>query len=284
MAALALSSCAAICDRAARPTESCWGMIARLRIIFTFALFFAGTLPMAAVQWLALRTGWFSEKTIPRLWHRLVLKCLGLRVKVRGELAINRPLLVAANHVSWTDIMVIGAHADVRFIAKSDVETWPGIRRIAALNRTVFVEREKRGKTGEKASEIADRLAGGDVLVLFPEGTTADGTFMLPFKTALFGAAAMPREGGVGVWIQPVAVAYLRRQGSAMGRYDRALTSWAGGEDLITHVRRLLSERAIDAELRFGEPVELKPGGDRKKAAREVEARVRTMFEHMLAG
>lgn len=259
-------------------------MIARLQIALAFALFFAGTLPMAAVQWLALRTGWFSEKSIPRLWHRLVLKCLGIRVRVTGTLADQRPLLVAANHVSWTDIMVIGAHADVRFIAKSDVEGWTGINKIAALNRTVFVEREKRGKTGEKASEIADRLAGGDVLVLFPEGTTADGTFMLPFKTSLFGAAAMPREGTTGVWIQPVAVNYLKRQGTAMSRYDRALASWAGGEDLITHVMRLLRERAIDAELRFGEPVELKPGGDRKKAAREVEAKVRAMFEAMLAG
>lgn len=258
-------------------------MIARLRIICAFALFVAGTLPMAAAQFFVLRTGWFSEKTIPRLWHRLVLKCLGICVAVRGALAENRPLLVAANHVSWADIMVIGAHADVRYIAKSDVEGWPGINKIATLNRTVFVEREKRGKTGEQASEIAQRLAGGDVLVLFPEGTTADGTFMLPFKTSLFGAAAPSRHANGSVWIQPVAVAYLRRHGSVMGRQDRALTSWAGSEDLLPHILRLLRERAIDAELRFGEPIELMPGGDRKRVAREVEAAVRTMFEDMLA-
>jgi 1-acyl-sn-glycerol-3-phosphate acyltransferase len=259
-------------------------MVARLRVIFAFALFFAGTLPMALVQLIALRTGWFSDMAVPRLWHQLVLKCLGMRVEVRGQLAPNRPLLVAANHVSWTDIMVIGAHADVRFIAKSDVSGWPGIKWIAALNRTVFVERERRGKTGEQASEIATRLAGGEVLVLFPEGTTADGTFMLPFKTSLFGAATPARHGNASVWIQPVAVAYLRRQGTAMNRKDRALTSWAGGEDLITHVLRLLRERSIDAEVRFGEPIELKAGGDRKQAARQVEASVRVMFEQMLAG
>lgn len=259
-------------------------MIARLRIVWGFVLFLAGTLPLALLQFVALRSGWFSEMTIPRLWHRLVLKSLGMRVKVTGGLAANRPLLVASNHVSWVDVMVIGAHADVRYVAKSDVSGWPGISRIAALNRTVFVERERRGKTGEQASEIATRLAAGEVLVLFPEGTTADGTFMLPFKTSLFGAAAPARHDNGAVWIQPVAVAYLRRQGTAMGRKDRALASWAGGEDLLTHVLRLLRERAVDAELRFGEPVELKPGGDRKKVAREVESAVRAMFEAMLAG
>jgi 1-acyl-sn-glycerol-3-phosphate acyltransferase len=259
-------------------------MIAGLRIACAFALFFAGTLPMALLQLIALRTGWLSEKTIPRLWHRLVLKCLGIRVKVSGALSDKRPLLVAANHVSWADIMLIGAHADVRYIAKADVAGWPGISKIATLNRTVFVERERRGKAGEQASEIAERLRSGDVLVLFPEGTTADGTFMLPFKTSLFGAAAPSRHDNSSVWIQPVGLAYLRRQGSAMGREDRALTSWAGGEDLLPHILRLLRERAIDAELRFGEPIELKPGGDRKAVARQVEAASRDMFEDMLAG
>lgn len=81
-----------------------------------------------------------------------------------------------------------------------------------------------------------------------------------------------------------MAVAYLRRQGSAINRNDRALTSWAGSDDLATHIGRLLRERAIDAEVRFGAPIELKPGADRKKMAREAEAAVRTMFEDMLAG
>lgn len=176
-------------------------MMARLRIVFALIFFLAATLPMAVAQFVALRTGWFSEKPIPRLWHRLVLKCLGMRVTARGKLTTHRPLLVAANHISWSDVMVIGAHADVRYIAKADVAGWPGVKWIAALNRTVFVERERRSKTGEQASEIATRLAGGDALVLFPEGTTADGTFMLPFKTALFGAAAAARQDNASVWI-----------------------------------------------------------------------------------
>lgn len=259
-------------------------MIARIRVAGALLLFLIVTAPMALAQLLALRTGWFSEKTIPKLWHRLVLRCVGMRVRVHGELAPQRPLLVAANHVSWTDIMVIGAHADVRFVAKAEVATWPGVKWIAALNRTVFVERDKRGKSGAQAAEISARLDGGDVLVLFPEGTTSDGNFMLPFKTSLFGAAMRSGEEPASVWVQPIAVAYLRRQGAAMGREERTLASWVGAEGLAPHMLRLVGQRAIDAELRFGEPVEFRPGGDRKKNARAVEGAVRTMFEDMLAG
>lgn len=259
-------------------------MVAILRIGLALIVFGLLTPPMAAAQFIALKFDPLPEKFVPRWWHRLTLRCLGVRVHVTGAPSDQRPLLIASNHASWTDIMVIGAHADVRYIAKSDVARWPGWGTVARLNRTVFVDRERRGKTGEQASQVAERMASGDAMVLFPEGTTADNNFLLPFKTSLFGAAEMALEqSGVDtLYIQPVAVAYTRLNGVAMNRSERALTSWAGAEGLWPHVLRLLKARAVDAQLRFGQPIAYTAHSSRKAVARRVEAEVRSMFAGMV--
>lgn len=259
-------------------------MIGRLRIALAFAFVGLVTVVLFVPQLVGMKTGLFSEAILPRLWHRTILKALGLRVTVRGELSQQRPLLVASNHVSWTDIMVIGAYFDVRFIAKADVSGWPIMGPLAKMQRTVFVQRERKRQADEQANEIASGLVGGDAMVLFPEGTTADGNFLLPFKSSLFGAAELAiREGRTEkVFIQPVAIVYTRLQGIAMGRNDRALTSWAGAEALGPHLFRLLRQRAVDCELRFGEPIEFDASTRRKDAARQVETAVRKMMLEML--
>jgi len=253
-------------------------MIGKLRTYSAIALFAIVTPFLALAQMLALR-GLFSPDIIPRLWHRLILKCLGLKVRVYGSLSEQRPLLVAANHISWADIMVLGAKADVRFIAKAEVAGWPGMGTIARLNRTVFVEREQKRKSGKQASEIAQRLIGGDALVLFPEGTTADGNFILPFKSTLFGAARMALDAGAEtVYIQPVALSYTRLHGVPLGRYHRLFLSWTGDVGLLPSLLEILSQRAMDAELHFEEPVAFASTSSRKDVAREVESSIRKKF------
>src|SRR4030095_9702864 len=98
---------------------------------------------------------------VPQLWHRIVVRALGIRVTVHGTLAPERPLMLASNHISWTDILVVSSIAKVCFIAKSELGGWPIFGTLARLQRTVFVERERRRKSGEQASELAGRLAGG---------------------------------------------------------------------------------------------------------------------------
>jgi len=261
-------------------------MIARLRV-FGAVLFVAlATLPLASAQYLVMKTGWLSETIFPPLWHRAVLKALGVRVRVVGAMSEQRPLLLASNHISWADIPVIGSLFDVRFIAKSEMSNWPIMGFLSKLQHTVFVERERRRKSGAQASEIAVDMAAGHAMVLFPEGTTADGNFILPFKSSLFGAAqvAIDEHTADKVFIQPLAIAYTRVNGITMGRKHRARFSWAGGEGLWPSLRRFLHERAVDVELRFGEPVEFNAASKRKDVARVVEASVREMFAEAVAG
>lgn len=254
-------------------------MIGTVRETLALAILATVTPPLMLWQTVAIRTRLLNEHRVPRLWHRLATRLLGLRVRVHGEIARERPLLIAANHISWTDIMVLGSLADVHFIAKSEVAGWPVLGTFSRLQRSVYVERERPRKAGEQAGAIATRLTDGAPMVLFAEGTTSDGNKMLPFKSTLFAAAQMAlRENGGTVTIQPVAIAYTRLHGMAMGRRERVHAAWIGDQPLLPHLRMLLREGAIDLEVHFGAPIEFAAGGDRKRIAREVESRVRAMM------
>lgn len=259
-------------------------MIVKLRIFFALAFIAVCTLALAPLQVIAMKTGWWRETVILKLWHRALLKGLGIRVHAIGTLSDRRPLLVAANHVSWTDILVLGSLVDVVFIAKSELEGWPLLGWLSKLQRTVFIERERKRKSGDQAGEIATRLGKGDAMVLFAEGTTGDGNILLPFKSTLFGAASMAIGEGTAqeVFIQPVAIAYTRLHGVAFGRQDRGISAWIGDQDLGPHLMALLSHRALDAEVHFGEPVVFSRGSNRKETARTVEGRVQAMMETAL--
>jgi 1-acyl-sn-glycerol-3-phosphate acyltransferase len=255
-------------------------MIGWLRMVIGLFLFVVATLLVAIFQPIALKTGLWHEKYIPRWWYRFTSGVLGMRVHRTGEMAAVRPLLLAANHVSWIDIIALGAVADVYFVAKADMAKWPVIGWLCTLQRTVFVERERRGRSGDQANEIGTRLAAGDPMVLFAEGTTSDGNLLKPFNSTLFGAAktalAAAPEGKV--YIQPVAIAYTRLHGMPLGRDKRGHVAWIGDQDLLPHVVALLRGGALDAEIRLGDPVAFDASRKRKEPARRIEENVREMI------
>ncbi len=260
-------------------------MIGKIRIVLAFAFVAASTAVLAPLQFLSLKTGLWRETLVLRIWHRCVVRALGFRVHAHGALASQRPLLVAANHISWTDIVVLGSVADVNFIARADMEGWPLIGSLSKLQRTVFIERERRRTSGNQAGEIGRRLGKGDAMVLFAEGTTGDGNMVLPFKSTLFGAASMAISDGAAenVFIQPVAIVYTRLHGLPLGRRHRPLAAWIGDQDLGPHLRNLLAEGAMDVEVHFGEPVAFSAASNRKETARLVERRVAEMMQAALA-
>jgi 1-acyl-sn-glycerol-3-phosphate acyltransferase len=147
-------------------------LIAWLRIAFAAVVILAVSIVLMPLQVLALRFDWRLRRSLPRVWHRIVCYCLGIRVRVSGKLEDRRPLMLCSNHSSWLDIMVMSAVADVVFIAKIEVRDWPIFGTLAKLQKSVFVVREERRKTGHQANEIAGRMADGEIVVLFP-GCTA---------------------------------------------------------------------------------------------------------------
>jgi 1-acyl-sn-glycerol-3-phosphate acyltransferase len=123
----------------------------------------------------------------------------------------------------------------VSFIAKSEVARWPFFGTLARLQRTVFVDR-RRQSTADQRDEIAGRLAAGDNLMLFPEGTSNDGNRTLPFYSALLSVAERRLAGGQALPVQPVSIAYSELNGFPIGRSLRPLLAWYGDMELAPHL------------------------------------------------
>lgn len=262
----------------ATPSPGWWGT-ARL-----VALALA-TLPLVPLQMLARRQGWRLAGTLPVLWHRLALAALGVRVTVHGAAAAGRPLLIVANHASWLDISILGSRLPLSFVAKAEVATWPLFGVLARLQRTVFVDRARRADAGRAATEMAARMAAGDAIVLFAEGTTSDGNRVLPFRSALVGAARQALTDGTdAVLVQPVAVAYLARHGLPLGRAGRALVAWPGDVELLPHLLALVGSGPFDVAVAYGPARLFDASTDRKTLTAALEADVRRMLQGLLSG
>lgn len=261
-------------------------MIGIIRIAIILGLFFSLVVSLVPFQYLFVKLHLKWQRSLPRIFHRIAAYLLGFRVKRYGEIAKGRPLLLISNHVSWSDIVVLSSVANVCYIAKSEVRKWPVFGIFAVLQRTVFIDRERKNHSAQQASEIAKRLAGGDAMVLFPEGTTSDGNRVLPFKTSLFGAAqtVLRETSETTVIVQPVSIAYTGVHGMPMGRYYRPIASWPGDVELMPHLKGILKEGAIDVEIRFGEPYEVTADTSRKELAYLMEKRVKAMLQSSLMG
>ena len=266
-------------------------MILRVRLALIVVLLVAMTVLLLPVQILAIHLHHPLRRRLPNLWHRIASRLIGLRVNVHGKPARHDGIgvLIAANHVSWLDIVALGAAAPVSFIAKHEVAGWPGVSVLAKLQETLFIERAKRGKAGEQADKIRERLADGDVMVLFAEGTTSDGNFLLPFKSALFGAVGV-RAGNEAssvrepVHVQPVAIVYTHHHGIPMGRYSRPVAAWPGDVELGPHVAGVIGAGAIDVSILFGDPIVATDMPNRKALALACEAAIRDMASSALRG
>jgi 1-acyl-sn-glycerol-3-phosphate acyltransferase len=193
-----------------------------IRALVWLVFLIAAAVVLLPAQMIAHGLGLSARRTIPILFHRIVLRALGARITVRGEPTSHRPALFVPNHVSWMDIMVLGAFAPVSFVAKSEIATWPLFGYLARLQRSIFVDRERRHTTSRTADEMIARMREGEPVVLFAEGTSSDGNRVLRFRPALVGAAeTLARATGEIVWIQPIALAYRRINGLPAGRQHR---------------------------------------------------------------
>lgn len=218
----------------------------------------------------ALLTGAGREAGCARIalfYWRLLARLVGFEVVVRGAASRERPTLFLSNHASYFDIVVLGSLLQASFVAKKEVSQWPGIGFLAKLARTVFVDRRPR-RSLDQRDEMVSRLTDKkESLVLFPEGTSSDGSRVLPFKSALLSVAETPLGDGLGLLVQPVSVAYTRLDGMPMGRHLRPFFAWYGGMELVPHLWIALGLGRTTIEVQFHPPVRLAEFGSRKALA-----------------
>lgn len=261
-------------------------MIRKLRAVYVLVAFMLFTLPLMPVQWVLNQFGAKYARTFPHWYHRQVCKIMGIRLQIEGEVERGRPVLLVANHVSWVDITVLSAVAPISFVAKKEVAGWPFIGWLAKLQRTVFVDRERRTKVKQTTGAIAKRLQEGDTMVLFAEGTSSDGNSVLPFKSALFASV----DSAIGAdtsdtdlaksdvkepCVQTLAVAYTKQFGLPLGRRGRPYIAWYGDMDMADHMWSLLQRGPINVRVKVGEPVLLSDFESRKELAKKSELQVR---------
>lgn len=200
---------------------------------------------------------------IPLIFHRLMLRVMGVKLQVTGPTPARGSLIVA-NHLSWFDIVVIGALMPLSFVAKSEVRGWPLFGHLARLQHTVFVDRRRGRHNISDGNELTRRLEKGDTMVIFAEGTNADGIKVLPFKsTLLAGIATAPH-----IPVQAMTMAYTRVHNIAMGRRQRMAYAWLGEISLVQHFLFMLSGPPVTVELVFHHPLEEGHKDERKKMTR----------------
>jgi 1-acyl-sn-glycerol-3-phosphate acyltransferase len=240
------------------PYRSAW----RLGSYLVFALV------IALLQYAVLAFGGRGASILPAIYHRVCCWLLDLHVEVRGTMSTARPTLFVCNHTSYLDISVLGSIIRGSFVAKTEVANWPFFGFLAKLQRTVFVDRQRRSTTHHQRDELVRRLEAGDNLILFPEGTSNDGNRTLPFRSALFGVAERRVANGkrepLPLTIQPVSLAYVRLNGMPIGRSLRPYFAWYGDMDLVSHLWRVAGLGRIVVVLEFHPPVTLAEFASRK--------------------
>lgn len=236
----------------------------RIRAVRRLLGVLAWTLLCIPIQALLLLLPGRAKAGFPRFYWAGLCRLLGLKVQVVGEPARDRPVLYVSNHSSWLDIPVLGGVLEARFVSKSEVDSFPFVNIVARLGRTVFVSRS-RGATGREAVAMRAVMAERDNLLLFPEGTSNDGTRVLPFRSAFLAVAGEARQ------VQPVSVVYDRLGGLPARRRDRPYFAWYGDMDLGSHFWQIARRPGARVTVLLHEPFAPHDLRDRKAISRECE-------------
>jgi len=203
-----------------------------------------------------------------RAWATEMLRRLGVTLSIAGGPATSGPMLLVSNHVSWLDIVALHATCHCRFVSKADVGRWPMIGTLAEGGDTLFVERRSRRDAMRVVHEMAEALRAGDVLAVFPEGTTGDGSALLPFHANLLQAAISADSPA-----QPVALRFVEGETGALSR----AVSYMGDESLVGSIWRTLSARGLRAVVAFGTP-QRAGGRDRREWAEDLRREVSVLL------
>lgn len=229
------------------------------------------TLACMPVQFWALRFNPAFARRFPVWYHRACIRHIfNIKVEQVGAPSTQKPCLFVSNHCSYLDIPVITSLMPISFVAKAEVGSWPLFGTLAKLQETLFIDR-RVSKVGEGQSALASRLKAGDNLVLFPEGTSSDGTRVLPFRRALL-QTALDQAGELNLVIQPISIVCVGMQGVPADRFARQVYAWFGDMDLLPHLWAYCHLGSSTVRVTFHEPINIADMSDRTALASTAES------------
>jgi 1-acyl-sn-glycerol-3-phosphate acyltransferase len=216
------------------------------------------------IKWLFPRLTQSERDAEVQAWARTMLARLAIELIVEGDPPAHGPMLLVSNHISWADIVVLHAARHCRFVSKASVQRWPVVGTLATGAGTLYIERESRRDAMRVMHHMAERLTAGDVLAVFPEGTTGDGSTVLAFHANMLQSAI-----SADAQVQPVG---LQFRDGATGTVSFA-PCYVGADTLVQSVWRTLKARNVQAVVRFGEP-QAAAGRDRRAWAADLHEAV----------
>lgn len=207
-----------------------------------------------------------------RSWALALLLQMGIKLVVIGKPPTRGPLLMVCNHISWLDIYVIYAVCHCRFVAKADVRRWPLIGTLASAVGSLFIARESRRDALRVVQQMADSLHDGDVIAVFPEGTSSEGVRVLPFHANLLQAAIAANAP-----VQPVALRYS----DVVSHAHSLAPCYINSDTLLGSLWRTLSAPALCVTMAFGKGQSAQ-GRKRRAWALDLHAEVEELQENTI--
>ena len=233
-------------------------------------LFLIATLAVIPFQalWLLL----FSKSSIYykllKYYQKFVCWLYNINVTVQGNVSQQANTIFVGNHISYIDIVAIGAFLEATFIAKADVRHWPLLGVLIRLNKTVFIERT-RDAAPKAIASIKKAIDTGCSLIIFPEGTSTQGVSVLPFKSSIFDLFLKP-DLKEKLSVQPFTISIINVNGAApKTAYDLDLYAWHGDMTLLPHLWTLGKSKGATIEIKFHTPRRANDYSDRKEFARD---------------
>ncbi len=203
-------------------------------------------------------------------WLGAIAYILGIRIEVLGDLTESATLLVA-NHISWLDIPVIGYAANPRFLSKSEVKKWPIIGWLAQSAGTLFLQRGEASATESAKQAIISGLESGGKVIIFPEGTTSDGSSMKHFHARLYAAPIQTQS-----LVQPVALIYLNNKGEC-----NTIVPYVGKQTLLSNVWNIARQRESYVQVHFLTPLNV-DGKSRDVLAQSSAQAIKLVYNSVL--
>ncbi len=198
------------------------------------------------------------------LFFKGLVKLFGIKVNSEG-FPIKKNVLFISNHISYLDIFILGSLVEGLFVAKSEINTWPVINKICVLGRTLFVDRKNLVRVKGQMNMLVQTLKRGFSIILFPEGTSSDGSRVLPFKSSLFGVIENQKQKRF--LLQPISISYSKLDGLPIETNFRPFFAWFGNMDLVSHFWKFLGLGLSEVKVKFHKPIKFCDFKDRKHAA-----------------